>query len=382
MGRNSPGWYVPTIHPAGLKLTIVATFCLLEQLLPAGLEHPFAQTMLAHFNKLGTPLHSVQSYPTVHHQEDRFRSQGWSQARGRNLWELWSASDFLNNEERRALDFIEPFDEWEEFALFGCHYVLLVASTQADSNLAAGSSASTDTAKLQQSRKGSLKPSYTGYPVGKGCNRFAASIPIRSSSPGTDIFGLFGGMGATTRTNAVDIYTHQGVTPFPHNTDTSIITPSARMCHTTTDLGDSGVLLVGGRTSPDNSLADCWLYHKWLNVWERLADLPSPRYRHQSVHIGQGHVLITQGRANSQKIADDYLIWHRTTGWRSCAVSGVKPASSYGNIVYTVSAKGATGIITGGVTDAGVIQNSIWQWQVDKLENAVSVYRECYCSRL
>ena len=34
-------------------------FCLLEQHLPDGRDHPFAQTMLKHFDKLRTPLYAI-----------------------------------------------------------------------------------------------------------------------------------------------------------------------------------------------------------------------------------------------------------------------------------------------------------------------------------
>lgn len=37
-------------------------FVLLEQILPAGPNHPFAKTMLKHFNNLNTPLNSVLTY--------------------------------------------------------------------------------------------------------------------------------------------------------------------------------------------------------------------------------------------------------------------------------------------------------------------------------
>lgn len=53
-----------------------AQFCLLEQLMPGGQDHPFARTMMAHFNKLGTPLEPVTKYPTTSLQEIRFLERG------------------------------------------------------------------------------------------------------------------------------------------------------------------------------------------------------------------------------------------------------------------------------------------------------------------
>ncbi|KAI8304207.1 tRNA wybutosine-synthesizing protein 4 [Colletotrichum sp. SAR11_59] len=106
-----------------------AEFCLLEQILPDGPDHPFAHTMLKHFNKLNTPIKSVHRYPSVASQEARFGTLGWSAAESWTLWEAWADDLFMTSEERRALDVVEPFDEWEEFALFASHYVVILAST-------------------------------------------------------------------------------------------------------------------------------------------------------------------------------------------------------------------------------------------------------------
>jgi hypothetical protein len=88
-----------------------AQFCLLEQILPDGEDHPFAQTMMAHFAKLRTPLGAIRSYPTKSAQKRRFESLGWKNVNIHNLWELWNSSDFLSMKERSLLDSIETFDE-------------------------------------------------------------------------------------------------------------------------------------------------------------------------------------------------------------------------------------------------------------------------------
>ncbi|KAK3109236.1 tRNA methyltransferase ppm2, partial [Teratosphaeriaceae sp. CCFEE 6253] len=106
-------------------------FCLLEQHLPDGPNHPFAETMLAHFEKLRTPVTAVGTMPEMKH---RFAEAGWPDAGIdiRSLWELWSDPTFLTAEQRRSLDKVEAFDEWEEFALFASHYFLLLAERKAD----------------------------------------------------------------------------------------------------------------------------------------------------------------------------------------------------------------------------------------------------------
>lgn len=90
-----------------------AEFCLLEQILPDGACHPFAHTMLAHFQKLSTPIKSVTTYSTEHQQYTRFACRGWSSVRTQSLWSAWRDDFFLTAGERQTLNEIEPFDEWE-----------------------------------------------------------------------------------------------------------------------------------------------------------------------------------------------------------------------------------------------------------------------------
>ncbi len=106
---------------------VTVRFCLLEQFLPQGSCHPFAKTMIKHFDKLQTPLRSIHKYKTLKDQHDRFVKAGWPIPSAQSLWEIWSSPRFLSQEERSALDVIEPFDEWEEYGLFAAHYFLLIA---------------------------------------------------------------------------------------------------------------------------------------------------------------------------------------------------------------------------------------------------------------
>ncbi|KAL9008231.1 MAG: hypothetical protein Q9180_009521, partial [Flavoplaca navasiana] len=102
-------------------------YCLLEQLLPDGQEHPFAQKMMQHFANLGTPLRCVQRYPLLQDQETRFLRAGFHAVKARTLWNLWQDQSAVVSDLRLHLNKVEPFDEWEEFALFSSHYFVLEA---------------------------------------------------------------------------------------------------------------------------------------------------------------------------------------------------------------------------------------------------------------
>lgn len=238
--------------------------------------------------------------------------------------ELWGAPDFLTPEDRSSLD-IEPFDEWEEFAVFGCHYFLLVA----DNSSVSCNSQALDKYQANVETNGvateitSLQATLTfcESPKDKGLRRFGSAFAFRDSSSTTHAIGVFGGMGASSRTATCDSYVPSTARDINIGTGEWPSSPSARMCHTMTDMGDLGALLIGGRTGPDNSLADCFIYHKWLNIWERVQDLPKGQYRHSAVYLGHGRVLVCPGKHNSRDISSDYLVWSRKLGWKVCKQS-------------------------------------------------------------
>lgn len=231
---------------------------------------------MAHFQKLKTPLKAVEKYPTTAAQQQRFDARGWQHVSARNLWELWGSPDFLSPQDRMALEAVEAFDEYEELALFGCHYVLVVADN-------INSAAIEQLLRTEIKMRAPVSPiqmemQYSESPKGCGYRRFAAGLPLRSNRTSVRI-GNLGGVGLETRSDSCDVYAHNlQVGPHPEAWNSQSC-PSKRQCHTMTDLGDAGSLLCGklpispllfsnpynesgGRTSPDNALKDCWLYHK------------------------------------------------------------------------------------------------------------------------
>jgi tRNA wybutosine-synthesizing protein 4 len=333
--------------------------------------------MMAHFAKLQTPLGAVRTYPSTDAQEQRFKDLGWPTASAVNLWQLWSSPEFLTAEERKALDSVEPFDEWEEFALFGCHYFLLVAE-----NTQGLSKVKTLQSRNSSSRRNLIEAmpahmTYSENPKVQGLRRFAAALPIRVSGHPEDGVGNFAGMGAGSRIASYDIYASSHAENRPKISHNSGSAPSSRMCHTITDLGDIGSLLVGGRTSPDNALADCWLYHKFLNIWERIEDLPLPRYRHSALNLGHGCVLVSSGRSNSREVGRDFFVWSRHSGWRMCACDiDAPPPITYG-VVFSVfddpaSKSVKSGLLAGGLSEDGVVEQDIWEWKLHDFTSHVS----------
>ncbi|KAF6816029.1 leucine carboxyl methyltransferase [Colletotrichum musicola] len=336
-----------------------AEFCLLEQILPDGPDHPFAHTMLKHFNKLNTPLKSVHRYPSVASQEDRFQTLGWPSVESWTLWEAWADDFFMTSAERQALDVVEPFDEWEEFALFSSHYLVILATNPRR-----------DGGHLSQKPedlgiRGCRVPmELAEYASSRGYRRFGTAM-LTHNPDGQNFISHNLGQGPNGRLNSEDLYQIPGQYSPPGTPRSG---PSGRVCHTVTDLGDAGVLLVGGRSSPSVAFKDCWLHKKVFNRWERVQDLPFSLFRHSVTRLGSSSLaLLAGGRLNHFQTSPDYLLFNPTKGWIKCK-SQTLPNSLYGAVFTCTTEIGISrfgGLLAGGLLENGLVNQSTYRWTLD-----------------
>ena len=378
----------PSVRCTHTWLTFTAEFCLLEQILPDGLDHPFAKTMLSHFEKLNTPIKSVDTYSTLAQQRDRFASRGWKTVDTWTLWQAWANSRFLSADDRRKLDAVEPFDEWEEFALFGSHYCLVHASTMdstsAPTEFVAAKATQTSPAPADIPTKGIRLQCHEG--TGKKVQRrFGASKRIRSYDDpwGSDTEFLlnFMGLGATSRLESYDVF---GPEKTEHGLSDLGTGPASRMCHTLTHHASDSSLLVGGRGAPSNPLKDCWSLDG--SSWTREKDLPRPLYRHSaaSLRYSDGEsppmVLIIGGKDGASSVFDGAYFFYNLPGrgvsrWLSCKIVGedITPVSG-AFLVSIPRPKGShfSGIYGGGIKDDGVLSEKLYTWSLDISDYEVS----------
>ncbi|KAI5363306.1 putative JmjC domain, methyltransferase Ppm1/Ppm2/Tcmp, kelch-type beta propeller [Septoria linicola] len=363
-------------------------FCLLEQHLPDGPDHPFAATMLAHFDKLRTPLRAAG---TMEQMKARFVAAGFPETGTeiRSLWELWSDPTFLSAEERRRLDHVEPFDEWEEFALFGSHYFLLFAEKEPNKDYTMKPYRASRASLFAGSGRGSFSSSPTSsdspttpqYHFGPGdvlqthelkephdFRRFGALIPPLQIDALGDSLGLHGGLGTQERVHTCNTYSRfdavQAISGPPLRT--------GLMCHNVTRLGNtSNCVLTGGRTSPDKASTESWL--RLDGTWRRVQDLPRGRYRHCVVPLvlptdpRPAHtVLMFGGKTSDGQVLDEWLIWTGETGWQQVTIRGnERPPARFGAVMITDSKGGVSGVLIGGMTSAGRILNDFWHWTLE-----------------
>ena len=309
------------------------TFCLLQQHLPEGADHPFAETMLKHFEKLNTPLRSVHEYPDLHSQTQRFFALGYEKVNARNLWWLWSDPLFLSPSQRLALDKIEPFDEWEEFALFASHYILVTAQVGVEVNPRArrhshASSASDVSARTASPRRRENQLFGLTYVENIPAERGRAHHGSAFAIEGGVAIAYHGGIGPQARLGSTDVYGPPAFKIPTAKLPSKRISP--RSCHTITTLHNGDIVLVGGRASPAAAMQDCWI-QKGAD-WERIQDLPSPRYRHCAVPvILPGNILglvVFGGKEDQSKVQVDTHLWDLQNGWQHLTSLGNDPTPS------------------------------------------------------
>ncbi|KIV93932.1 hypothetical protein, variant 1 [Exophiala mesophila] len=357
------------------------TFCLLEQQSPDRPDHPFTATMLKHFAKLGTPLRTVLTYPGCHTQVLRFQDAGFPQVEFQNLWELWSDPRFLSPSQRISLDEVEPFDEWEEFALFASHYCLVVAQTgpeplipeQPKSRRASidsfASDLSTRTVSPYKGRTQWFAYKYSQNPEREGRTHHASAFPI----PGEDAIGVFGGIGMQNRLSTASVYASAD-----NNIKSPAVPPQdigARSCHTITSLGNGQNILVGGRASPSAPMKDCWL--QTGSKWERIQDLPEPRFRHRATAVvlpdNQYGVVVFGGKTSVSKVAIEVLLWDRKNGWQILKSLRSDPMPRFGASFVRLGYN--HGLLFGGMRHDGVICQGLWRWRLIIRDNIVAGIR-------
>lgn len=354
------------------------TFCLLEQCSPDQADNPFTMTMMKHFAKLGTPLHSVLEYPGEQAQSQRFSEAGFTNVDYNNLWELWSDPRFLSLSQRMALDKVEPFDEWEEFALFASHYCLVVAHNRnvpvlAERPRSRRESSTSISSEFSARTSSPHKPSNEWFAFryfkdpGDLCQRHHGSAyPI----PDQDAIAVHGGVGVSSRIGTTAV-----ARPRHYKDGPPIVPPleiTARCCHTITPLDSGQNLLVGGRASPNQAFKDCWL--QTGDKWERVQDLPEPRYRHRVVPVTMPDfspgAICYGGKCDARTVVTQVLLWDAAQGWRVLRTGDIDPVPRFGPLFLRLGHN--HGLLFGGMRQDGVVCQGLWRWRLVIRDNAVA----------
>ena len=363
-----------------LSLFTDVTFCLLEQWCPDREDNPFMSTMLKHFAKLGTPLRSALIYAGEHTQTQRFHEAGYAYVDVQSLWDMWGDPRFLSPSQRMQLDAVEPFDEWEEFALFASHYTYVIAQTseellvpdlprnfvRRDSEVSNLSDMSTRTVSPWREENEWFAYKYSPNPDPDARTHHGSSYLV----PDEDAIAVHGGCGTKGRSSLTSVYAAK---------DDADIHPAipprdigARCCHTVTTLQNRQNLLVGGRGSPSAPFRDAWL--QTGNIWERVHDLPEPRYRHRAVSVilpdNTHGVIVFGGKTSPTRVASDCILWGRRDGWQRLRSLNQDPVPRFGASFVRLGFN--HGVMFGGMRQDGIICQGLWRWRLIVRNNVVS----------
>lgn len=96
-----------------------AAMAVYEQILP---DDPFGRQMLQNLEYRGCPLKGIHATPDLQAQQRRFKEGGWD--RGEALGMDTVYKECLDEEERRRIERLELFDEFEEWNLIQAHYCI------------------------------------------------------------------------------------------------------------------------------------------------------------------------------------------------------------------------------------------------------------------
>ncbi|EDO42453.1 predicted protein, partial [Nematostella vectensis] len=339
-----------------------AVFVSYEQVYP---EDPFGVVMINHFNRLGSPLRSITSYPSPQAQVQRYIEKGWTKAQYQDM------NSFFNNlpvEEKQRVEAIEPFDEFEEWHLKCSHYILICGLK--------GSCEAMAKQMLPQENNGegilknSVVESLCHLEMVFGCRYGHCGVALSD-----DLVVVTGGFGLQnnrhTRISGMHVLQDESAYLDFLDSNLPILTSGARMFHTMNLLSDNTILVYGGRTSPYKPCTQTILLSIERHVTSLDSDLMAPLPQTGLFHLlfwfypyfvlyfkGDEGVLVIGGKTLQELALNDcYLLDIKHFNWTKISLSGSRLMCRHS---HTATPWGSNGILLfGGLGTSGIPLSSL-----------------------
>ncbi|KAL2790442.1 tRNA wybutosine-synthesizing protein 4 [Daubentonia madagascariensis] len=350
-----------------------AIFVIYEQMKP---QDAFGQFMLQHFRQLNSPLHGLDHCPDVEAQRRRFLQAGWTACSAVDMNEFYRC--FLPAEERRRMESLEPFDEFEEWHLKCAHYFILAAS-RGDN--------------FSQTLMFPPSEAFPRVDPVSPSGIFSASV-VKSDSQGPnlkryghasvllspDIILSAGGFGEqegrhcrVKNLHLLSRYCNfewKGSQICSHGTE---IQWDGRLYHTMTKLSDTQVLVLGGRLSPVSPALGFLQLHFCKSEDNSTEDLKvtltkaGPKedstlscWRHSATEVSyqnQKYLFVYGGRSVVEPVLSDWHFLHvETMAWVRIPVEGEAPEARHSH--SACSWQGGA-LIAGGLGASEELLNSV-----------------------
>lgn len=344
-----------------------AQFCLLGQMSP---NVPATMRQPARSKSTGQ---SAVQYPTISSQQQRFRDMGWPDIKAWTLWEAWSDPMFMSPDQRRELDTIEPFHDWEEFAGSTSSHFMLWAQNTASLAPAATQQKSRSACDMSHIPTVTIALNFSPSKAPKCVSprRFGAPMLIKNVFGDQFVANAFG-EGVDGHLRSHDLYGQNFDPGNPSHVMLPQGGPGARSCFTLTDLGNYGFLLCGGKTSLAEPFNDCWIFKTDVNQWTKTHSLPLPLFGHMAEQLGRSQlVLLAGGRSTALSVHGEFLLYHPNIGWVPCSVRGdLRPTAVFGGLLLDTTPSQPRhsrfqGILAGGMTADALVCDNVYDWALD-----------------
>ncbi|XP_071400697.1 tRNA wybutosine-synthesizing protein 4 [Centroberyx affinis] len=346
------------------KLLSHSLFVMYEQICP---HDPFGRIMQDHFLKLNSTLHALRQYPDTAAQTHRFLDKGWEQCVCLDMNDFYLG--LVPEEERRRVESLEPFDEYEEWHQKCTHYFILTASR----------GSLTTQALLTHppvTPIPSMSPSWSPMalsvrPMPEEVCMEGLGMASTSLGPGQLLLtggSSRGGRGAVTRVLL------RGQAGWRCACVEPSVDWGVRLYHTVTSLPGGGAVIYGGRSSPLNPIRSllrvsldpdappdslCSENQDTVKLCVKqmafTGDPPQPRWRHSATmlsHNGKDFLFVFGGRNELEAVlGDGHFLCLDQQHWTEIPVEGTAPKArlSHSACSYQGGVVVFGGLGTGGV---------------------------------
>ncbi|XP_051937777.1 tRNA wybutosine-synthesizing protein 4 [Hippocampus zosterae] len=314
------------------RLLPQSLFVMYEQIHP---QDPFGRIMQEHFLKLNSTLHALRQYPDTDAQRQRFLDKGWEKCVCLDMNEFFLR--LIPDDERYRVEYLEPFDEHEEWHQKCSHYFILTASR---GSLTAQSLLIHPSVPLQ-------------WPSWSPSGLVVKTEPVCLEGFGMASTFLDGGLilltGGSCRTGrgAPSRVLHRGLEGWRSFHVTPSACSSVRRYHSITSIAGGVAVIYGGRSSPVSPIGGL------VKVSLRLEGSPGPedvvelheeemtctgahpplRWRHSATlvcHKGKDFLFIFGGKNESEAVlGDGYFLDLDQKHWTEVAVEGAAPEARH-----------------------------------------------------